>query len=914
MGTSSTSTSISSIKLTSDPAINSLLDGNRWASNLITYSFTSPVVSTYVTNYQDPSVWQATQGFNSVQQLVTQNALNSWSNVANLTFTEVPDNQTSAGTIRLTFSSSYNWNTSVGFAYFPFDTPVGGDLFLDPYAKELVKGFYSGTFGTSNFALGNYSYYTLIHELGHTLGLKHPFDNSTDGGGASIDGTLSSAWDSRVFTVMSYTTDPSHRDAIGFTFNPTTPMLLDIEAIQSIYGANYTFNSGNTNYAFNDNVGQYYFQTIWDGGGVNTITYSGATSSSIDLRQGYGSALGNPIYEYTSIKVNAYPINNLWIAYGTYIDNFVGIGSANLTIQCNDDGDTVSCNAGNDTVIGGTGNDKIIVGTGSATIKGGGGSDTVVFGLTSSNYNISTVSGATTISSKTVGQGTYVLTSITYVQFLDKTLNLNTPTPTTTLQGKLFLTSNASFLVQDNLSVSGNGINDTVRIVGSPNAQLDANISTVVFDKTLNSYKFDIVGTAIAVVDSSLKPVVSFSSLNQTVKMVFSDGSANLQLTGIGSASLGASNFTSATPVLLSTTLDSTSKPISFPASTTQAGKLFLASNGTVTVTDSVSILGSSGYQTVSINGAVNVTIDANVQQTNLNLPLSSLYFSINGTQIKLSSDLAGQNAIVTYTGLNGDEKLVFADGSSQNMSIIGLGSATLGNISFGSTPVKIVPKIQIIPVSSAITLDGSNGLSEFDFSTGNYTATITGFKANDVLNFFNGASISVANVSGTDGNITLTATDPATGNTVTVKLSGVALAQDASIFNLASFKSTFGSGSLIASLTSTSATSKIINESTASHPAVDGSTGGVTVNVASGNYSFTINGFKATDVIKGFFGDTLSIVNPSGADGNITINMNDPATGNQVVIQLTGIPTAIDATIFNAASFNTAFGVGSLS
>jgi len=41
---------------------------------------------------------------------------------------------------------------------------------------------------------------------------------------------------------------------------------------------------------------------------------------------------------------------------------------------------------------------------------------------------------------------------------------------------------------------------------------------------------------------------------------------------------------------------------------------------------------------------------------------------------------------------------------------------------------------------------------------------------------------------------------------------------------------------------------------------------------------------------------------------------MYDATTGNQVVIQLTGIPAAIDATIVNAASFNTAFGAGSLS
>jgi hypothetical protein len=257
---------------------------------------------------------------------------------------------------------------------------------------------------------------------------------------------------------------------------------------------------------------------------------------------------------------------------------------------------------------------------------------------------------------------------------------------------------------------------------------------------------------------------------------------------------------------------------------------------------------------------------------------------------------------------------LVFTDGSSQNLTLTGLGVASLGNTSFGSTPVKIIPQPIKIPVSSAITLDGSNGLSEFDFSTGNYTATITGFKANDVLNFFNGASISVANVSGTDGNITITASDLTTGNIVKVQLTGISSAQDASIFSVASFNSTFGAGSLISSLT-TGAIPVQAGTTVAIKGAgtVDASAGNVTFTFASGNYTETITGFKATDKIV-LAGYMASIVNTSGTDGNITINLNDSPTGNQVVIQLTGIPSAIDGTIYNVATFNTAFGAGSLS
>ena len=484
-------------------------------------------------------------------------------------------------------------------------------------------------------------------------------------------------------------------------------------------------------------------------------------------------------------------------------------------------------------------------------------------------------------------------------------------------QGNLFLTSNSSFLAQSPMSVYGNGNNDTVRIAGSPSVNLDSNINTLVLDNTLNQYLFSVKGTMISIYDTSLKTVASFSGLNQATKVVFTNGSTSLQLTGINSASLGSAAITSSSPIAINSALTPDNYLNYTQASTVPVGKLFLGLNSSISVSDSVTLMGGNGYETVTIKGAQNVIMDGNIEQTNLGLPLSSLYFSVTGTKITLSSDSAGQSPIVTYTGLNGVEKLVFSDGSSQNLNLIGLGAASLGNTSFGSTPVKINPQITKIPVSNAITLDGSNGLSEFDFSTGNYTATITGFKANDVLNFFSNASISVTNLSGTDGNITLTATDPTTGNIVKVQLTGVTLAQDASIFNLASFNSTFGAGSLVASFTPLivpKGPGVQFNQTTASHPTVDGSQGGVTVNVASGNYSFTINGFKATDIIKGFTGDTLSIGNTSSTDGNITINMNDAATGNQVVIQLTGIPAAIDGAIFNVASFNTAFGAGSLS
>lgn len=52
---------------------------------------------------------------------------------------------------------------------------------------------------------------------------------------------------------MSYT----YKDLEGvegneFSFHPTTPMVLDIAAIQYIYGANTSFHSGNDTYRYSD--------------------------------------------------------------------------------------------------------------------------------------------------------------------------------------------------------------------------------------------------------------------------------------------------------------------------------------------------------------------------------------------------------------------------------------------------------------------------------------------------------------------------------------------------------------------------------------------------------------------------------------------------------------------------------------
>jgi hypothetical protein len=81
--------------------------------------------------------------------------------------------------------------------------------------------------------------------------------------------------------------------------------------------------------------------------------------------------------------------------------------------------------------------------------------------------------------------------------------------------------------------------------------------------------------------------------------------------------------------------------------------------------------------------------------------------------------------------------------------------------------------------------------------------------------------------------------------------------------------------------------------------------------NIASGNYTASIAGFGINDKLVFAAGTVESITNSSAEDGIITIAA---VLNNEVVtIQLTGVSTSLDAQVFDAPSFNAAFGTGSL-
>jgi hypothetical protein len=277
---------VSGVATTGDVRIDALLYGVKWGAGAgsgaeLTYSFPR-AGSTWIAGYgEGEPTWSGYRALSAGEQGWFRSALATWAEVADLRFTEVSETARNVGEIRAAYSSlpasAYAWS------YFPVDLPEGGDVWLNAgYAWPLT--------------LGSYAYATLIHELGHALGLKHPFEDGV---------TLPADQESTRYTIMSYTFHG------GVGVSPMTPMLYDILAIQHLYGVNWQTRAGDSVYVFSP--GTLTFSTIWDGGGVDRIDASQQTVAvTIDLRAG----------SFSSIGVNgdgSRAIDNLAIAFGVVI-------------------------------------------------------------------------------------------------------------------------------------------------------------------------------------------------------------------------------------------------------------------------------------------------------------------------------------------------------------------------------------------------------------------------------------------------------------------------------------------------------------------------------------------------------------------------------------------------------------------
>lgn len=376
-----------------------LNSGYAWSGSNITYRF--PVSTTGLTVSEGEAA--AFRVPTTTQQAQFGLAVSTWDDLIARTMS-----QTTLTSSNIEFAYT---TTGISFAHAYF--PIGGTVWFNAAESSLISP-----------SVGSYGFQTLIHEIGHAMGLNHM--GNYNGGGSWQP---SSYQDSVVLSIMSYfgpsaplrssdVADADWTGSDGRLYGPQTPMLNDVMVIQQIYGSSTTTRTGDTVYGFGSNVGGtsveiYDFTrnlhpvlTLFDSSGNDTLNLSGwSTRADIRLEAGAFSS------------ANAMT-NNICIAYNCIIENAVG-GGGNDSLTGNNVANRLDGGAGSDVLNGMDGDDILTGGTGNDQVNGGSGSDTAILSGTFASYsfNYDSLANLYTVSGALSGTDTYTL--VEYFQFAD---------------------------------------------------------------------------------------------------------------------------------------------------------------------------------------------------------------------------------------------------------------------------------------------------------------------------------------------------------------------------------------------------------------------------------------------------------------------------------------------------------------
>lgn len=190
----------------------------------------------------------------------------------------------------------------------------------------------------------------VLHELGHAMGLKHPFSSPVVPVGT----------DSNKYTVMSYSDNPD-TGALSSSMQQ-----YDMVALQEFWGAA-DYETGDNTYSA-PTAGT--VTTVWDSAGTDSFDLSAsATAVKLDLREAHFSTFAS--------------IDDMAIAFDTVIENAMGgagrdrITGNGVSNELRGGGarDIIKGKGGKDSVYGEKGNDRLFGEAGNDFLSGGGGRD-----------------------------------------------------------------------------------------------------------------------------------------------------------------------------------------------------------------------------------------------------------------------------------------------------------------------------------------------------------------------------------------------------------------------------------------------------------------------------------------------------------------------------------------------------------
>ena len=445
----------------SSSAVSPLIMGAKWtsigddsgtnnAANDLSYSYMGSGHNEATSYAYTEGVRTALDDAGTGNETVHNLAFDAWDDASPFSLQEQDEDGTgnTVGDIRVAFSTSVA-SGSAAHAYGPHPSNKGGDIYYGT-TQMNTNG------STVDFVRGEHSYITALHEIGHALGLSHPFD-----GGSVDDSKMNLNIDNQRNTVMTYNQSDRnlkiHLSGGAAAFNGkafmTTPGLLDIEAIEHIYGStNWAANTGNTTFGGGEGGTEAVFNSNFEGlrvlsdsGGTDTLdasavaadaygkhsvinltpgTYSSINTYSTDLEKITAVSLGDASkiasFEAALATQNTafsasnsyYPgftrtalyrgQENVGIAHNTWIENAIG-GGGNDTITGNNKGNTITGKGGND------------------TIDGSGGVDMAVYAQVYANYDVTNSGGTVTVNHArgAANEGLDTLTNVEFLKFDD---------------------------------------------------------------------------------------------------------------------------------------------------------------------------------------------------------------------------------------------------------------------------------------------------------------------------------------------------------------------------------------------------------------------------------------------------------------------------------------------------------------
>lgn len=325
-----------------------------------------------------------------------------------------------------------------GFFEFP------GTSFRDDGADSWSIGAFNSALGAlltaPELGGGEYANWTILHEIGHSLGLKHTHQEVN---GLPPLSTIGKFMNNERYSVMSY-----QGASQGMEYGHAVSMMaLDVAALQSLYGKE-DYAVGTSTYSLMDamggslslaegnvDIGRAYY-CIWDSAGEDTIDYAGSGNSVMinlnDATLDTSGIAGHLKAMMTQLKATNFftymssglkqDILDQWhhaggffsqvlndsgktfkgiaggfsIAHDAIIENAVGGDSADLLIG-NEQANSLTGLDGHDTLLGSAGGDLLFGNAGSDWLDGGTGSDLLTGGSDRDRFVFSNKYGADTI-------------------------------------------------------------------------------------------------------------------------------------------------------------------------------------------------------------------------------------------------------------------------------------------------------------------------------------------------------------------------------------------------------------------------------------------------------------------------------------------------------------------------------------